>query len=259
MSLPRLNSSMGSHFPQNVNQCELSLATPPTPSIIWCHTLPDSLPLHLTTSQAFIWHRTFTSFAYDIFSAQNTLLLFLHMIGCFSPVFPEITLSWERPSWSPWLIYSGYSVLFANSNMWNSFTNFLVYSSDFFWTLFWFIFIPFITEPVREVTISFLFISEYPVLAYNGISTSAYINKWIIESIYCFISKNFSFRGDQTGFKKLEGTKKEGDGEGNGNPLQYSCLEKSMDRSLAGWIPWDYMTEHVCMRVEGDGWVAVQW
>ena len=27
-------------------------------------------------------------------------------------------------------------------------------------------------------------------------------------------------------------------GEGNGNPLQYSCLENSMDRSLAGYSPW---------------------
>ena len=25
---------------------------------------------------------------------------------------------------------------------------------------------------------------------------------------------------------------------GNGNPLQYSCLENSMDRSLAGYSPW---------------------
>ena len=29
-------------------------------------------------------------------------------------------------------------------------------------------------------------------------------------------------------------------GEGNGNPLQYSCLEKSHgQRSLAGYTPWD--------------------
>ena len=27
-------------------------------------------------------------------------------------------------------------------------------------------------------------------------------------------------------------------GEGNGNPLQYSCLENPMDRSLAGYSPW---------------------
>ena len=28
---------------------------------------------------------------------------------------------------------------------------------------------------------------------------------------------------------------------------------------LAGCSPWDYMTEHVCMRVEGDGLVAIKW
>ena len=27
-------------------------------------------------------------------------------------------------------------------------------------------------------------------------------------------------------------------GEGNGNPLQYSCLENPMDRSLAGYSLW---------------------
>ena len=27
-------------------------------------------------------------------------------------------------------------------------------------------------------------------------------------------------------------------GEGNGTPLQYSCLENSMDRSLVGYNPW---------------------
>ena len=30
-------------------------------------------------------------------------------------------------------------------------------------------------------------------------------------------------------------------------------------RSLAGCSPWGYMTEHVCMRVEGDGLVAINW
>ena len=30
-------------------------------------------------------------------------------------------------------------------------------------------------------------------------------------------------------------------------------------RSLAGWSPWDSMTEHVCTRVEGDGLVAINW
>ena len=30
-------------------------------------------------------------------------------------------------------------------------------------------------------------------------------------------------------------------------------------RSLVGWSPWGYMTEHVCTRVEGDGLVAMNW
>ena len=29
-------------------------------------------------------------------------------------------------------------------------------------------------------------------------------------------------------------------GEGNGNPLQYSCLEHSMERSLVGYSPWGH-------------------
>ena len=35
-------------------------------------------------------------------------------------------------------------------------------------------------------------------------------------------------------------------GEGNGNPLQYSCLENPMERSLASYSPWGRKTvEHV--------------
>ena len=30
-------------------------------------------------------------------------------------------------------------------------------------------------------------------------------------------------------------------------------------RSLAGCSPWGYMTEHVCMRVESHGLVAINW
>ena len=29
-------------------------------------------------------------------------------------------------------------------------------------------------------------------------------------------------------------------GEGNGNPLQYSCLENPMDMNLVGYIPWGH-------------------
>ena len=49
-------------------------------------------------------------------------------------------------------------------------------------------------------------------------------------------------------------------GEGNGNPLQYSCLEKSMGRGA--WraaVHGGFMTEHVCTRMEGDGLVAIKW
>ena len=35
-------------------------------------------------------------------------------------------------------------------------------------------------------------------------------------------------------------------GKGDGNPLQYSCLENPIDRSLVGYSPWD------CKRVEHD-------
>ena len=43
-------------------------------------------------------------------------------------------------------------------------------------------------------------------------------------------------------------------GEGNGNPLQYSCLENSMDkRSLAGYSPWGRkeldMTEQISLSL----------
>ena len=32
-------------------------------------------------------------------------------------------------------------------------------------------------------------------------------------------------------------------GEGNGNPLQYSCLENPMDRSLVGYSPWGHKNQ----------------
>ena len=43
-------------------------------------------------------------------------------------------------------------------------------------------------------------------------------------------------------------------GVGNGNPLQHSCLENSMDkRSPAGYSPWGCeesdMTEHTCIYI----------
>ena len=32
-------------------------------------------------------------------------------------------------------------------------------------------------------------------------------------------------------------------GEGNGNPLQYSCLENPMDRGLEGYSPWGHRSQ----------------
>ena len=48
-------------------------------------------------------------------------------------------------------------------------------------------------------------------------------------------------------------------GEGNGNPLQYSCLEKSMDRGAWQAAVHGITSEDVCTRVEGDGLVAINW
>ena len=43
-------------------------------------------------------------------------------------------------------------------------------------------------------------------------------------------------------------------GEGNGNPLQYSCLENSLERSLVGYSPWNRkelnMTEQLHWSLE---------
>ena len=33
-------------------------------------------------------------------------------------------------------------------------------------------------------------------------------------------------------------------GEGNGNPLQYSCLESHGQKSLVGYSPWDCKESH---------------
>ena len=51
-------------------------------------------------------------------------------------------------------------------------------------------------------------------------------------------------------------------GEGNGNPLQYTCLENPMKRILAGYSPWgckrvrydietEYMPSIPCLFMEG--------
>ena len=45
------------------------------------------------------------------------------------------------------------------------------------------------------------------------------------------------------------------DGEGNGNPLQYSCLEKSMDRG-AWWAAVHGITWWACVHEGGGRWVG---
>ena len=55
-------------------------------------------------------------------------------------------------------------------------------------------------------------------------------------------------------------------GGGNGNPLQYSCLQKSHGhKSLAGYSPWDHKkvkhrwaTEHAAMHNEASG-IILNW
>ena len=47
-------------------------------------------------------------------------------------------------------------------------------------------------------------------------------------------------------------------GEGNGNPLQYSCLENSMDRgfwrdTVRGGHKESDMTEHILVHINGKG------
>ena len=56
-----------------------------------------------------------------------------------------------------------------------------------------------------------------------------------------------SFRMDWLDLSAVQGTLKSLlHGEGNGNPLQYSCLENSMDgwRSLVGYSPWGCKESH---------------
>ena len=86
---------------------------------------------------------------------------------------------------------------------------------------------------------------------------------WIIMSLWGFPNglsdKESTYSAGDTGF--IPGSGKP-PGEGNGNPLQYSCLENPMDggawwaaeshgrRSLVGCSPWGHkysdMTEHAC-------------
>ena len=57
--------------------------------------------------------------------------------------------------------------------------------------------------------------------------------------------------GDKRGGSSIAGLGRS-PGVGNGNPLQYSCLENSMDRSLVGYSPWDYKQSDMTRRVHTD-------
>ena len=39
-------------------------------------------------------------------------------------------------------------------------------------------------------------------------------------------------------------------GEGSGNPLQYFCLENSMDRSLVGYSPWGHKKSDIIEQLD---------
>ena len=49
-----------------------------------------------------------------------------------------------------------------------------------------------------------------------------------------------------------------GGGNGNFTPIFLPGKVRGQ-RSLVGCSPWGYMTEHMCMGVEGDGLVAINW
>ena len=102
----------------------------------------------------------------------------------------------------------------------------------------------------------------------SGAITSWQINGETMETVsdFIFLDSKITADGDcsheikrrlllvRKAMTNLDSILKSRDGEGNDNPLQYSCLEKTV-----GCSPWDYMTEHVCTRVEGDGLVAIKW
>ena len=42
-------------------------------------------------------------------------------------------------------------------------------------------------------------------------------------------------------------------GEGNGNPLQYSCLKSSVDRKNGGYSPWGHKKSDVANEQKQNG------
>ena len=110
--------------------------------------------------------------------------------------------------------------------------------------------------------------SQKSKITVSGAITSWQINGETMETVsdFIFLDSKITADGDcrhkikrclllgRKAMTNLDSILKSRDREGNGNPPQYSCLEKT-----AGCSPWDYMTEHVCTRVEGDGLVAIKW
>ena len=54
------------------------------------------------------------------------------------------------------------------------------------------------------------------------------------------VVKNLPANAGDTGDEGLILGSGRSPGEGNGNPLQYSCLEESMDRGTCPWSPWSH-------------------
>ena len=58
------------------------------------------------------------------------------------------------------------------------------------------------------------------------------------------VTTGFAFLYVELEVHQLNGLKSPISGEGNGSPLQYSCLENSMDfLSLAGYSPWGHKSQ----------------
>ena len=45
-------------------------------------------------------------------------------------------------------------------------------------------------------------------------------------------------------------------GEGNGNPVQFSCLENSMDRSLVDYSPWGHKESDITEQLKSESEVV---
>lgn len=148
MSLLCLNSSTGSHFPQNVIQCELSLAT------LQHHLMPHPprLPALPSHQQAKILFGT--GHLHMTFSLLRTLFCLFFTWWCVSHLSLLRSVFLERglpghPGGSTLVILCFLPISICGFLV----INFLFILLNFFWILFWSIFLPFIIESVREVSL----------------------------------------------------------------------------------------------------------